>query len=427
MWKLAWRHLWRNRTRTIIITSAIALTLWLTLAQLGISDALHAKMEVAAVKTAGGSVLIHADGYWELQTSDMVIRDPSQIIAQGQKLPGVEAVVQRVYISGLLTSPRGSAGVRLVGIYPDAEKRLQDMSPFVSAGEWLQQPTSSPNNAPTPAKGFAKKPIVLGSGVVEALEIKLGDRVVLTATQPSGEVTRVLFHLSGILHTGTQAVDDSAAYTGLEEAREVLGEASALTQVALVLSDDKQRDQTRDALQNALGPEAAKGLELLTWSEAMPDMVGFIEIDDAFMYIYTVIIFVIVAFGIANTFLMSVMERVRELGLLSALGLTPRRIFTLVLSETVLLSALSVSVGVGLALLSHSYLASTGVDLKDLYDMDMDVGGVTLTDTLIQSTIYWDRWAFACGFVVFMVTISGLYPAWRASRQDPAEAMRTYE
>jgi putative ABC transport system permease protein len=419
MWKLAWRNLWRNRTRTAIITSALSLSLWLLLVQLGVNDNLHHKMELSAVKTAGGSVLAHADGYWERQTSDAVIADPAPLIEAAHAVPQAVAVIQRVYISGLLTSPRGSAGVRLTGIDPTAEALLQDLAPYISEGAFI--PAPSPD-APPPKT----KPLVLGAGVVKDLEIKLGDRVVLTATQPSGEVTHALFHLSGVLKTGVDALDAASAYTSLPAAREVLGSPTALTQVALVLGDDRDRDAAKAAWLTALG-DRARGLEVLTWSEAMPGMVGFIEIDDAFMYIYSIVVFVIVGFGIANTFMMSVMERVRELGLLGALGLSPRRVFGLVLSETTLLSALSIAIGLTLGLLSHLYLSHAGIDLRDLYDMDMQVGNVSMMDTIISSTLRWGRWGAACGFVSLMVLLSALYPAWRASQQDPAQAMRTYE
>ena len=101
--------------------------------------------------------------------------------------------------------------------------------------------------------------------------------------------------------------------------------------------------------------------------------------------------------------------------------------FGLVLAETALLSALSIAIGLGLGLLSHLYLARAGIDLRDLYDMDLQVGDVAMMDTIISSTLRWERWGVACGFVALMVCVSALYPAWRASRQDPAQAMRTYE
>ena len=169
------------------------------------------------------------------------------------------------------------------------------------------------------------------------------------------------------------------------------------------------------------------GLEVLTWDEALPEMRSYIEVDANFNYIFSFVLFIVVAFGIANSFLMVVMERVREIGLLGALGLTPGRIGKLLLVETAFLALFAMSVGLAIGYSLHLYLAEVGINLSDLYGGDMEISGVTLIDTVIRSRVNPVEWFVASVATFVLVFCASLYPAWRASRLQPADAMRHYE
>ncbi len=412
MLKLAWRNLWRNRTRTAITGSAIALSLLLQLFSYGTADSTYEKMEMAAVKAAGGNVLVHADGYWGSRSVDKVIRDAAPLRQRIAAVTGVEAVIPRVILTGLVSSARGNAGVELVGLVPAAEKRLDDKERFVKQGTFLVSDK--------------KAPIVLGKGIVDDLRLELGDKVVMTASDPDGEITRMAFRLVGIAETGSDMMDDAAAWTTLAALQTQLKLPGAVTQLGIVITDDAQRAAVRDDIAAALGKDAA-ALELLTWSEAMPEMLSFVEIDKSFSYIMGIFIFIVVAFGIANTFLMAVLERVRELGLLSALGLTPARIARLVVIESVLLAIVAIGLGLAAAYGIHVWVADVGIDFSQFSNAELDMGGVVMEDMIIYSVIDPVRWFGTCAAVFLLIVMSASYPAWRATRMEPATAMRTYE
>ena len=412
MWKLAWRNIWRNKPRTLIVVSAIAFTFALNLVSLGVSESNYTKMEKAAAEGAGGNLLIHGEGYWENQTNEAFIADPAPILQALEGVEGIRRVQRKVYINALLTSPTGSTGARVTGVVPDEDPELDKLSPFVVDGGAFV--AAEPNGK-----------IVLGIGVVDELGVKLGDRVVLTATAPNGEVVRALFHLGGVLDTQFEAIDDSSAYVHLADAQKAIGLGEGLTQLGVVIDEDSHRFETRDAVRKALGAHAA-GLELLNWDEAVPELVGFIEVDRSFGYIFDVILFIIVAFGIANTLLMAVMERVRELGLLGALGLNPAKIATLVVFETILVALVALTSGFLLGYGIHVWFRDVGLDVAELYG-DADFSGVTLTDPMMNSALNPSTWGIAASLVFLLVLFSALYPAWKASRMEPAQAMKTYE
>jgi ABC-type lipoprotein release transport system permease subunit len=199
-----------------------------------------------------------------------------------------------------------------------------------------------------------------------------------------------------------------------------------LTQVGVTLGEDASADSVAAAIRTAVGA-TDNGLEVLTWRDAVPEMVAFIEIDDAFLYIYILVIFAVVAFAIANTFLMAVMERVRELGLLNALGLRGGGVASLLLAETALLTLLALAVGFAVGYGGHLAIDHWGIPVAAYGVEDMEVSGVDFADMTMRSHLDPLKWTLATLGVALVSLASALYPAWRAARLAPAEAMRFYE
>ena len=154
---------------------------------------------------------------------------------------------------------------------------------------------------------------------------------------------------------------------------------------------------------------------------------GLIELDSAFGVIYFAIIFAVVLFSITNTFLMAVMERVREFGLLNALGMPDRRIGRLLLTETVLMTALAMAAGFLLGLSGHLAAAHWGIPMSAYGLEEVEMSGVDMADMVMYSTINPVKWLVASVLVAVATVAAALYPAWRATRLAPAEAMRFYE
>ena len=412
MLKIAWRNLWRNKTRTIIVITAISLSYALALISLSMMDSMYPKMMELALKSAGGSVLVHGDGYWASQSADALIDDPETVLTAIEGVDGIEVVIPRVLINGLLRTARDAAPARVLGIDPALEANLLDYREFLVEGDFFESEE--------------RNPIVMGRGLVDDLELEMGDHVILMAANPNGDPAGDRFYLTGIIETGTREVDDFLAFTTIDAAQRATELGGGLTQIGVVVSDDTLRNSIRYQIALALG-DMLPSLELLTWDEAMPEVMSYIEIDSGFGYIYFFIVLIVVAFGIANTFLMSYMERIRELGLLSAIGLTPGRTARLLLSEAFWLGMLSIVVGFAIGFGIHSYLHVHGLDLREMYGSDVEIGGVMMSNAIIYTQLRPLKWLVATVIILFLVILSSMYPAFKAIRLNAAQAMRTYD
>ncbi|MFW6080146.1 MAG: ABC transporter permease [Gemmatimonadota bacterium] len=454
LWRIAWRNLWRQRTRTLTMLSAVALSYALMLVGMAMSDDSHARMLDEAARMAGGDVLVHGDGYWATRASDLVVRDADRALDVVRGVDGVRAALPRIIVNGLAGTSSDTRPILLYGIDPALEAEMRDPADDLVEGEFLG--VRGPNDredAGTPGdrgagavaaeggggdeggragSGAAGAPIVLGARLAERLEVTPGDRVVLTATDPDGEITRALFHLAGIVATGARQLDELVGYTTLDAARRALGMDGMLTQVGVLTPEGTAADIVARRVEAALGDAAAAAggpdaLEVLTWREAVPEMVGLLEIDDAFSLIIVGVLYAVVLFSITNTFLMAVMERVREFGLLNALGMRDGRIGRLLLAETTLLVALALGVGLVLALGGHLALDHWGINTAMYGVEELEMAGVDMADMVVHSRIVPVKWIAGSVIVALATIASALYPAWRASRLAPAEAMRFYE
>ena len=417
MWRLAWRNLWRNRARTIITGTAIAFTLGIQLMSYGIAESSYEKMRASAVKSVGGSLLVHAEGYWESLETDKVIADSRPVEAALRDLPGVEQVVPRIVAQGLISSARGNAGTRLLAVERASTLAFDNPAKFLVQGTFLEETAK--------ALRF-RGPLVLGKRVADDLKIELGDRLVVALTGPDGEPVRMPFKLTGVMDTGSEMGDAVAAYTSLAFVREQLGMSTAVVQLGVVTASSVPLTRVQGDVREALA-SLGQPVEVLRWDEANPELVKVIEADKNFGDRFGLLLFIIVAFGITNTFLMVVLERVRELGLLAALGLTPKRIATMVLVESIVLGLLSVFFGLLIGYAGHLAVAHYGINYGEMVGGEVQMAGVVMEDFILYSHLNLGRWIQACVVVLVMVVLAATYPALKATRMEPATAMRTYE
>jgi ABC-type lipoprotein release transport system permease subunit len=406
--RLAWRNLWRRPGRTVLTASGGALGLGFLLTMLGLGDGSHLQMIDAAVRTGSGHVLLQAREYQRRSGIELMV--PAAVAADVQAWARarseVQAVLPRAFASGLLSSADGATGVRLAGVAPAAEAPVSRFAMRVSEGRFLRA-----------GDGAA---VVIGHGVARVLKVRPGTRVVAMAQGAgSAEVRSALLHVVGVVRTGLEDVDETLTLMPLPALQGFFGLDGSVHQVALVLHDQARTDAVARAAR-----EAWPGLETLTWAEADPQLEAAIRIDDGGHYLFNGIFFVIIAFMVLNTLLMSILERRREFALLAALGLSRGRRLGLVLVEGGLIALLAVGGGLALGLGAHAYFALHGLPLAWFTSQEMETGGV-LIEPVMYSALGLGRIAGAAGLVLGLVLLLALVAGRHAARSLDPNLLKT--
>jgi len=415
--KLAWRSFLRHRRRSLITGSAIALGLAMMLVFVGLADDGHRRMADIGIHLGASNVVVQGRGYQDTQSLDHVVGDPAQVAETARALPGVATVTSRLQGSGLVSTGESSAAVVVAGVDPRVEPAISTIASADKRvrGDYLR---------PRETLDFATQPgdIYLGDELARSLELSIGDRVVLMVSpRGGGRPASAAFHLRGTFRTGLTELDSFYAQIDLADARSLMATGDAVTQVSIMTDDLDDTDAVAARLRDALGQR--DDLEVLTWKRALRELYESIVLDDLSMYLMMAIVFVIVALGIFNTVLMSVVERTRELGVMMALGTSRRRLFAAVLAEATVLALTASAVGLALGLGIHAWIHSHGIDVASLYGDDLELAGIVFEGRIYSYltagvVIQWTA------VVAAIVLASSLYPAYRASRLEPVEAMR---
>ena len=264
----------------------------------------------------------------------------------------------------------------------------------------------------------------VGVGLVESLDLRLGSRLVVQAQDTEREIAAQLLRVVGIFRTGVPEIDQAVIHVPLSTAGEWLGSGDDVTNVGLVVDDSAVVNRVAGRLEEVLAtPRESGEVRVMGWRESNPALNAAVTIDDFGNYLVYAILFTIIAFGIVNTVLMSVLHRHREFGVLQALGLTPRQTGTIVFVEGLTLTTISGLAGVALGAWLTWYFFGDGLDFSVLMDEEMTFSGVVI-DPIIIPLFRLSRMVQALLFLLFIGSVASIYPAVRAATIDVTEAMK---
>jgi ABC-type lipoprotein release transport system permease subunit len=404
--RLAVRNLFRNVRRTAITAVAISFGLALMVFANNLAFGSYDQMIRTGVSTLAGHVVVQAKGWQEDRESDQVVTGVSALEARLRAEFPDATVLSRGFAGGLIKSSGGTVGAGVTAIQPDVEITVSDWHEKVADGEFLAQDDT--------------RGIVLGSLLARSLDVETGDKVVFM-TQGKTEVTSRLFRVRGTIETGMAEIDGFTALILLGAMQELLEQPDAASQISIHLSDPRRY---RAAGATASGLVSDDAVEVLTWPEALPEMYDLIQLDRNSGRVVLGIIAIVVAFGVLNTVLMSVLERVREFGVMLAIGVRPRRLATLVVLESVVLGVASAALGVALGMVLTYPMAVYGFDFSHwVGESGFDAGGVAVSAVIKAG---WD----IPGTLVYALlaasttVLASVYPALKAAWLEPVDAMR---
>jgi len=407
----AWRNVFRNRWRSLIVVAAVAIGVAGSLFVILFSAGMMGQMVTAVVRGAGHLQIQHP-GFADNPGVYRCIDAAADVITAVEADPDTRRWAPRVISGGLARSATASAGVRIQGVEAGREAEMTGVRERIVEGHWLTGESSS-----------RRREIVIGTKLAAKLRAGLGYKVVLTAQARAGEreqegteMTSGVYRVVGIFRMPSEAMNKAIVFLNVEDAQVLLGMGEDLSQVAVMLATDESgQAQTRLA-----GALAREGYVVRTWQDGNRTLVQMVDLFEATILIYVVIIFLGAAFGIINTMLMAVFERTRELGILRAVGTGRWMLFRLVIYEALFISILGTIAGICLMAALHAVWLRHGLDLS-MFAESLSLFG---SDAIIVPTWQPDLCAQAVAVVLVMGMLSALWPAVRASRVQPAEAMR---
>jgi len=398
--KLGWRNLWRHPRRTLVILFAIILGVWFMIISAG--------MMIGIVEQQLKDTIFNLTGHAQLHHKNFR-DDPAiehSIPAPDQKLLGVlnsNRVIKwstRIRLPAIVTSERESRGVTLLGIDPVREQGLSFIGDPVVAGRALE---SINDNG-----------IIIGRRMAERLETRIGKRIVIMSQDKNNEVADRGFRIVGLYQAELEATELAYVFVGLKTTQKLLGMDNEISEISL-LTNSRENLEPLITLLRTAAPE----LESMSWQELEPLVVSTLEIYEAFMVYWYLIIFAAMGIGLINTMLMAVFERTREIGLFQALGMRPRYIVGQVLIETLILLITGILLGNLLGWLSANVLLVNGIDLSEFaqgaeqFNMSSTLYLTLRIDDLLQINI----------LVLVLGLLASFYPAVKAARYIPVEAI----
>ncbi len=404
---MAWRNLWRNRRRTLLTLSSIAFGVFLAVLFTAMQDRNWADMIDVAARLGSGHVTLQHPEYLESPTLSRTVRRTDALTALALDDPDVTRAVPRILGQVMLATARESRGAGFIAYDPAVE----DSVTFTVLDALVEGESFS-----TPDDGG----ILLGARLAANLGVGMRDKIVYTMTDRTGEIVSGLARVSGIVRTGAPSVDRGVSLLPLDAARGVLGYApNEATLVAVFIDDERRAEQVAERLGAATASEVAAQ----PWHAVQRELAAFIALKVGGARFMELLIAVLVAAGIFNTLFVSVMERMREFGILLAIGWSPGRLFGLLMLECGWLGVLGLLAAALLTVGPYYYLSTAGIDVSGLIgDSAAEVSGVAMPTTF-RVGIYPEHLAII-GVTAFLATLlSGLYPAWKASRVDPVETI----
>jgi putative ABC transport system permease protein len=401
---IAWRNILRNKRRSLITVSSVGFGLGAIIFLWGYIDGAHLQLKENFTGLFMGHLQIHAQGFEQTMALTRVIKDPAAIEEISRQRPEVEAYTSRVRTYALFRSPAGSVSGLMAGIDPVREAKVTKIGLTVHSGRLMQRSET----------GY----IVLGESMADNLKINVGGRITVMAQTSGGIVKSRTFKAIGTIKTGVEDVDKGMALVTLEDAQAMLGLGKMVTDIVVKTHNLSSLDETKRVLEKQLSGES---LEILTWSEMAPLLRQWIDFDEAFAYVFLLIVLVVIVAGILNTILMATLERTREFGVMLALGTKGYQLAFMMGLESFLLGLIGLAAGIILGLASIEIFARLGVPVGT--DVKQALAAFFISD-IVYPTLEWKH-MLTNGLIVFCCCVLiSLYPAWKVSKLRPAVAMR---
>jgi len=425
---LSWKNIWRNKVRSLVVIAAMTFGIFGGLFTWAIYKGMTDRRVKEALTKEVAHIQIHDPKFIENPEIGLTLPEPEGIVSFAEGLPGVKSAAGRIKIVAMINSSAASSGVTIYGIDPDKEKKISELYTSVYdsltlanklkitdpalVGTYLKDSTGSWFGS------SQRNPIVIGESLARKLKLKINSKVVLTFQSADGNLTGGSYRVCGIYRTDNNVFEETNVYVRKPD----LAALAALSpetahEVAIFLNDPKMMQATLKTI-------AARypGLDVISWKTLLPDVAMLNDLLEVSMIIIMVIILAALGFGIVNTMLMVVLERVKELGMLMAIGMNKLRVFKLIILESVLLCLTGAAAGMAIGAIVIQVFSKQGIDLTTFAQKGMEAWGF---NAVMYPTLPWVYYLMVAALVMITGVAASAYPAWKALKLNPADALRT--
>ena len=398
--KMSWRNLWRNSTRTNVTITAVALCIAILIIFQSLIIGLIGKAVYNTTNLVVGEVQIHAAGYLDDRSIYKSLKNVEEIRAAAKE--NNIGMVERSYGFGLISSGTKSAGTQFWGIDPESELKYFDFANHIDEGNFLTK--------------TSLKKVVLGNKLARSLAAELGTELVIFVQGADGSLGNELFYVTGILGNVADNIDRGAAII-LRDDFDILFSTNNLIHEIALNSKGKLEAEEIQKLMSAKAP----GVAVETWKELMPTIAIMTEKMSVFMLTIFSLIFTIAAsLGVMNTLVMSTYDRMKEFGIIRAIGATPWLIIRQVSLEAILLTILASIIGTVIGLSIATYLQVYGIDISG--KGNLAIGGIVF-DPIWRASVSLKSVFLPVVLMMLTSIVASIYPASIAARIKPVEAI----
>tara|TARA_Y200000002_G_C22678785_1_gene663172 strand:- start:566 stop:1786 length:1221 start_codon:yes stop_codon:yes gene_type:complete len=400
--KIAWRNVWRNKLRSSIVIISMILGLWSGLFTVAMSRGVNEQRVKSAINTYLHHVQIHNPSFEYNLDINSTIDNPLKIFDELKRDSLIKKYSSRVVISAMASTAHGAQGIKLIGIDSKEEKTFSDISQNIIDGNYFSK--------------IKSKPVIIGKKLADNLNLDLKKKISFTFVDDNGDLQRVKFKVEGIYKSANSIFDGGTVYVKKQDLIKLIEKKSSVHEIAIVLNNIEQSDIIKEKLS-----KLNLNNKVETWKDLSPELGSVQELMVWFFFIFMSIILLALSFGIANIMLMAVLERKRELGMLMSVGLNKSKIFFMILFETIFISFIALPVGILLSYLMISYYGQIGIDLS-IVSKGLDAFGMK---SMVYTSLPFSYYFMITILTLFVTLISSLFPARRALKLDPAQALKS--
>jgi len=397
---LAWRNLWRNHRRTIVMVSAITIGVWAMIFMTALMRGMVNDMVRDGIRALPGHVQVHHPDFRDDPSILNLIPTSDSVLTAAFSQAGFDGWSSRVKVPAVISSERESRGVTLIGVDPALERSLNAVGSEIAEGRNLEDVNDGG--------------VIIGRKLADRLDTEIGKRIVLMSQDPDNEIADRGYRIVGLFEASLEQVEESFVFVAKATLQKMLRIEDQVTEIAVLASDYRNLE----ALTERVSGLAGENVEVLPWQQLNSYLGGMLKVMDGFVLVWMIVIFLALSFGLVNTLVMAVFERVREIGLMLALGMRPSNILGQIIVESSLLLVFGLILGNVLAWASV-------VPLQDGIDISAVAQGMEMfgASSVLYPELELKDMITANVVVLVLGFFASLSPAWRASRYEPIEAI----